>query len=146
MQTLPAFAKAPNTEVVRGDRQRQQPDEAQSPNKDVGTLAEVDQKLLHVQPEQKHCIASDMHDHVSKSPKPQLTPDRDPPSPTSELLQRGHGQGDEQQPERRQPQAIDQHLTRVRPKGEYPGLVQPQDYRNRRRQEYEKSPEPESHQ
>src|SRR5690606_22285160 len=146
MQSLPAFAQATDAEAVRSYRQGQQPTEPQGAYEYVGTFAQVNQQLLHVQAEQEHGISSDMQHYVGETPQPHLPAHRNPPSPAGQLLQRRHGQGDEQKPERAQPQSIHQNLARIRPQGKYPGLIEPETDRDRRHKENEESPESEPHQ
>ncbi|MCY1432449.1 hypothetical protein D3C76_1221930 [compost metagenome] len=123
MQLLPALAQTPDAKAIRSDSQRQQATESQGANKDVWPLAQVDQKLLHIQTKEEHGVSADMHDHIGKAPEPQLTAHCNPSPPASQLLQWRHRQRDQQEPERPKPQPVDQYLSRIRPQGEYPGLV-----------------------
>src|SRR3546814_2294899 len=62
------------------------------PNNNIRSLAQLNAQLRPIEPQDERRITTQMQHHVSKTPQSQLTPDRDPPRPPREFLQRSHAQ------------------------------------------------------
>ncbi|RMU63837.1 hypothetical protein ALP29_200756 [Pseudomonas syringae pv. avii] len=146
VQLFPAAAQTALTIAIGRERQCQQSEECQRTHDNIRTLDQLHTQLSPIQPKDEQRIHRHVQHYISKTPQPQLTTHNDPSRPAGQTLQRRHGQGNQQHHQGREPEVLYQDLSRIRPQGKDPCLIEPPDRRNTGSEKYSQTPKRIAHQ